>query len=147
MLELIKLFLLYISISFWEYEYCNSSEVKGKYLIAINIVEVCENYKYKNLVAIHELWHYFWFTYLSKEEKAIYEIMFINSWWFNFVTSYAETDVVEDFAETFTSALVRELKIENRYSISTSYVIRIKIDYVKWLAEKHKNKAIFNLIN
>jgi len=53
--------------------------------------------------AIHEIGHYVWYEYLSDNLREKYKIIYVNS--DDFVTSYAKSDVEEDFAETFMTGI------------------------------------------
>ena len=71
------------------------------YTIGTNEIRICENSN-KYVVQQHEIWHYHWFMILSDKEREEYRKIWIQSnkkgdW----VTEYAKTNVLEDYAETF----------------------------------------------
>ena len=88
-----------IVITFWNYDYCSTSDIRGKYYHAEPpYIEVCqvENKKEKYFYTLHELGHFFWFKYLTDEEKELYKILFENSNLFDYYREYSKTNSEED---------------------------------------------------
>jgi len=72
--------------------------------------------------AYHEIGHWIWFEKLTVEQRKEYRQIYSALDWY--ATEYAETNVVEDFAETY-----------EFYSTNDKSVDNAKIDFMKTVVE------------
>ena len=86
---------------------CWTSEYGGRYEVDFNRVIICADIGLDKQVHVlfHELWHHYWYTVMTQEEKqAWYDL------WLWYITEYAKTNATEDFAEVFRFVVYDERK-------------------------------------
>lgn len=134
-----------IPIYFGRFDYC--WEVNWKYYQGIEIsfdnihfnkepyIEICQTRDIEQMkfTVAHELWHFFWFQYLTDFERTIYWILFDYSWPFDFLREYSKTNKEEDFADTF-ATIYRGKDLWHRWR-----VFNLKLDYIKLLINRYVN--------
>lgn len=127
MIDILKILILQITIiiiptnwvlPFWYWE-CNT-KYDGLYNYNSKTIYICQ-WEHQKEILIHELWHHFYRTYLTKEERQLYKELCID--W---------EDSIEDFAYSFSEIYFK--KKENK-----------RIEYIKTLIIKYnKNVQISN---
>lgn len=100
------LFLLFCSgLILFVYVYVHENPAEGYYVPGVDIIislpgnQSRDNIQKEFHVLKHELGHRFWYTYMTDEDRAAWEELFESE--SLYVSKYAETSAVEDFAESF----------------------------------------------
>lgn len=96
-MQLVLIIIWTVTIQIGEYEFCD--EAKGRYYIASEVIKICDDADNVTYTLLHELWHHYRHQYLSEEEREEYKIL-VNEY-SGAMTKYWDTNVREDFAETF----------------------------------------------
>lgn len=124
-----------IVITFWNFDYCSTSDIRGKYYIESQKIEVCqvEDKNEKYFYALHEIGHFFWFKYLTEDEKTLYNILFENSNILDFYREYSKTNAEEDFADNFALIYIkRNIEPNGRiYKAKNKFIIYLINKYDK----------------
>jgi len=130
-----------IVISFWLFDYCLDSDIRGKYYHVVtpyieSRIEVCLNDSKENIkfYVLHELWHFFRYEFISEEEKKFYEFLFNWSNNLDFYREYGKSSAEEDFADNFALA-IDSFSLENKIN---SRVLKLKINFIKHLLIKYE---------
>lgn len=97
MLQLVFILIWTVTIQIGEHEFCD--EAKGRYYIASEVIKICSDADNIVYTLSHELGHHYRYEYLSEEEREEYQSVANEYSWA--MTKYWDTNVREDFAETF----------------------------------------------
>lgn len=97
MLQLVFILIWTVTIQIGEYEFCD--DANGRYYNASEVIQICSSADNMIYVLSHELGHHYRYEYLSEEEREEYQSIANEYSWA--MTKYWNTNIKEDFAETF----------------------------------------------
>ncbi len=145
-MELLLTLITTISISLID---CTWTSFHWKYHLGYEQVkpriEVCvlENKETVKFALIHEIGHYYWFEYLTREEKQEYRKLYKESLTSDFFMENSKIDTEEDFADNFVLYYADNLKMTFKWN-NITYDKKDIISLSKKLEEKVN--FIWNLI-
>lgn len=96
-----------VTIAVWNFLFCNSNAWMHYMtiqddIITDNRIEICEGISNKKQTLVHELWHQYWFLYLSINQRNQFRDMQSDNRE-DYISLYSMQNELEDFADIFAS--------------------------------------------
>lgn len=133
-MELLQLLLVSITITVSNFSYCGD-DTSWRYIDYWDkpYIEICPTEKeYRKFTILHELWHFFWYKYLTEEERETYIDLYNQSYDNDFYRYYSKSIPEEDFADNF--ALYY---LGNKDNTIRGWILEFKIWYIWDLIKKN----------